>query len=192
MSLLYTGSDRMPTLTFPRDQNLEALIQVVFFWNGGRAPNGDGWPAGGAVDYTTPLAGPFPIFTDDHGVWLGGGWANGGWAEPGALRSPSGGWGGGGFAGGPFGVGSSEFKWRFGFPLRDGDYVVVARYADCVGGDLRRLRDLAYANVQASGGSQLDLTVAALPRPPSNLSWTIVGSDVVASWLHSPEFMPTS
>lgn len=178
---LVTRTDRRPTLSFPRMEGLEPGVQVAFFWNSSRAPNGDGVPGGAAeIDYDTPLAGPFKLFTDDQIIPFGGGFGLGGFGERGASRSPSGGWCGGGFAAGAFGVGGSEFSFRFPFPLRDGDYQIAAVYADRLG------------NLQAPPGTVLDLEIAALPRPPSGLKWSVAAGVLTAEWQHSPEFAATA
>lgn len=178
--ITYSDASRRPMLRIPRMEGLEPDIYIVLFWNASRAPNLDGVPGGeAAIDYTTPLAGPRRLFTDDQIVPFGGGFAAGGFGEVGASRSPSGGFGGGGFAAGAFGIGGSYFSWQFPFPLRDGVYKIAALYADALG------------NVQAPPGTILELEVAAVPRPPSNLSFTVDGGNLIVDWFHSPEFAAT-
>ena len=177
---LVTRTDRRPTISFPRLEFLEPDIQAAFFWNGARAPNGDGVPGGeAAIDYATALYGPAPIFRGDQIKPFGGRFGRGGFGERHALHSPSGGFGGGPFAAGAFGVGGSFFSWRFTFPLRDGDYQIAALYADSLG------------NLPAPPGTVMVLRVEALPRPAADLAWMMEPGIFSSNWTHTPEFAAT-
>jgi hypothetical protein len=179
-NLLITRDDRRPTLRFGRPNFLEPGIQVVYYWNGTRAPNGDGVPGGAAaIDYDTPLAGPLPLFNDDQLIPFGGRYGAGPYAALTARRSPSGGYGGGPYGAGGYGVGGSWFDWQFPFPLRDGVYSIARCLADALG------------NVADPPGLVDTLEIAAVPRTPSLLSWEVSGGIFYLRWAHSPEFAPT-
>lgn len=175
--VVITRADRRPTISIPRAANLEAHIQIALFWNGTLAPNGDGIPGGeAAIDYTRPLAGPFPLYLNDQRTTYGGGWGHGPWCEPGALQSPSGGWARGPWCKGPWCVGGSSFSWQFPIPMRDGDYQIAGLYADELG------------NVQDAPGTVMVMRVAAVPRPPSGLTAQVSGGNLILNWWPSDEF----
>lgn len=177
----FTTSTRRPTLRLLRSHDVEPGAQVVLYWSGFRAPNGDGHPGPGhlspAVDFSTPLVGPLDMWRGGHRHFHGGGWCRGAWPFRGAGSNRELGWCHGPWGRGPWGVGTDHFAWTFNFDLRDGEYLFAPRLADARG------------NAQGSlVGDTFSLEVAALPRPPSRLTAERVADDLVIRFDPSPEF----
>lgn len=177
--LVITRADRRPVIRFPRPTEFPVGTGVLICWNGTRGGNGDGLAGGEAeIDYERALAGPMPLWpagTQPH--LFGGGFGVGGFASPGAKAWDAVGFARGGFAVGAFGLATGYWEWRFDFPLRDGLYRLDLLLVDALG------------NRQEPPGSRMDLTVAAVPRPPAHLAVRVDEDDLVAAWEASPDLL---
>lgn len=174
-----TVDRRRPVIRFPRPAEFPVGSGVVICWNGGRGGNGDGVAGGDAeIDYERALAGPMPLWpagTQPH--LFGGGFGVGGFASPGAKAWDAMGFARGAFGVGGFGAGGGYWEWRFDFALRDGLYRIDLLLVDGLG------------NRQEPPGSRMDLTVAALPRPPAHLVVRVDEDELVAAWEASPDLL---
>lgn len=175
---------RTPTVRFVREQLVEPGTRVWLYWNGSRAPNGDGVPGGeAAISYAAaihPSAAGLPLHLRGHTHLFGGRFGSGGFGEPAALLEEAAGFGTGPFGLGPLGIGAGWWTWKFPFPLRDGDYRLAVKLGDELG------------NIQADeAAATMVLRVLARPRPPSRLALSFDGDALTASWEHSPEFAAT-
>jgi hypothetical protein len=171
---------RRPTIRIPRDQFVERGTQIVLYWNGTIAPNGDG-VAGGAnpVSYATPLAGPSPMWLKGHRTMFAGGFALGGFAQSHADPDPAMGFAKGPFAIGGFAVGGGYWQWQPTHEWRDGEYAIAARLQDALG------------NEQSADVAALTIEVAALPRPSSRAwinAYDEPGNLLTIAWNPSPDF----
>lgn len=175
---------RRPTIRFPRPADAEPGAMVSLYWDGSRAPNGDGISGDGAgIDYDNRLVAPTPIWLRGHVHLFGGGFGLGGFAEPGAAPDPSMGFGRGPFGVGAFGIGGGYWEWTFPFALRDGVYRVAVRIIDALG------------NERETPDATVTLAVEALPRPATRARLAEYDSEqetIQTSWGHSPDFQPTT
>ncbi len=173
----FVVTTRQPTIRVPRVP-VEHGTQIAIYWNGTRAPNGDGVPGGAApIDYSRPLFGPREFWLRGNPHLFGGGFGQGGFGESGASFNSEMGFGRGSFGGGAFGIGGGDFEWAFSFPLRNGVYGIAARLRDSTG------------NEQSTDAVAMTLEVQAAPRPCAK-AW-IAGFEVelLSVGLHrSPDF----
>lgn len=174
-----TIAHRQPTIRFPRLHKFQVGSQVLIYWNGSRAANGDGVAGGVApVNYAAALAGPLDVWPNGQRSIFGGRFGRGGFGVDGGDGNA------GGFGTGPFAIGEfcspgGWFEWAFPFVLRDGDYAVGVRMCDGLG------------NVTTSPTVELTFTVAAIPRPATRariVSWDDGGNVLNIAWQHSPDF----
>ncbi len=169
---------RRPTIRILRSAEVEHGVQVVLYWNGSRAANGDGLPGGAApVDDSKPLAAPASLWAKGAVGFSTGGFSAGAFGAN-AAPDPTLGFSRGPYSAGPFGVGLSYWTWRFPFELRNGVYVIEARLMDALG------------NGQEMAIDSMSIEVAAVPRPVSK-AW-LAGYKVpilTIAWRHSPDLV---
>lgn len=178
-----TLAHRYPTIRVPRDQRVEPGCLVALYWDGAIAPNKDGVPGGGGIDYTTPLV-TGRLFSKGHRTLFGGGFCRGGFSFLHAAPDPAMGFAKGPFAGGAFAIGGGYWQWRSPFPWRDGTYQVAIRLRDRLG------------NENATNAATLSIEIAALPRPVPRAWVEAFGGtkddwNVRVQWRPSPEFDST-
>ncbi|MCB9852757.1 MAG: hypothetical protein H6819_06650 [Phycisphaerales bacterium] len=178
-----TLDHRYPTIRIPRDQRVEPGARIALYWDGKRAPNGDGVPGDAGIDYTKPLI-VSKLFSKGHRMLFGGRFCRGRFSFRHAVPDPAMGFAKGPFAGGGFAVGGGSWSWRSPFPWRDGTYALAARIRDRVG------------NENATAVASLSVEISALPRPVARAWVAAFGGpeddwNVRVQWRHSPEFDAT-
>lgn len=170
-------TSRQPTLRIPRVP-VEPGALAALYWNGTKAPNGDGVPGGAEpVSYDRPLFGPQPFWLKGMPHLFGGGFGLGGFGEPGASLNTDMGFGRGPFGVGAFGIGGGYFEWQFSFPLRNGVYAIALRLRDTAG------------NEQAADAVAFSFEVQAVPRP-CDKAWVVSldGDTLTIGFRRSPDF----
>lgn len=168
---------RYPSIRIQRDHFVEWGAELALYWNGSRAPNGDGFTEGGAIDYTSPIV-VQRLWPEGLQLSLfGGAFGEGGFADAKSGHDPQRGFAMGPFGQGPFGVGASYWSWKTSFPWRNGTYSLAARLRDRLG------------NEQTTASATLTIQIAALPRAVPSVA--VAGVKLGAlqlKWKPSPDF----
>lgn len=172
---------RYPTIRIVRDHAVEPGTRIALYWDGARAPNGDGVPNDGGVDYTNALH-VSKMWSKGHRWLFGGGFGLGGFGTYGADPDPAMGFAKGPFAIGGFACGGGYWQWTTPFPWRNGTYTVAVRLRDALGNESATV-------------STTTIEIAALPRPSSRAWLDAIGDGIEytvrVGWRASPEFEPT-